>query len=86
MILRLSQGSLLPPSSDVFHRSWHQDCKVLQIYPQVRRIETIWTLLEQKEYERGWEKKNLDELAKRIILKTKELDEKVVTKMVLEIR
>ena len=56
------------------------------MYPQVRPMETICTLLEQKVYERGWEAKNLDELAKRIILKTKELDEKVVTKMMLGVR
>ena len=54
--------------------------------PQVRPIETIWTLLEQKVYERGWKAKNLDGLAKRIILKTKELDQKVVTKTILVVR
>ena len=31
-------------------------------------------------------RENFDELAKRIILKTKELDEKVVTKMMLGVR
>ena len=56
------------------------------MYPQVCPIETIWTLLEQKVYERGWEAKNFDELAKRIILKTKELDEKIVTNMMLGVR
>ena len=54
--------------------------------PQVRPIETTWTLLEQKVYERGWEAKNSDELAKRIILKTKEFDQKVVSKMMLGVR
>ena len=52
----------------------------------MRPIETIWTLFKQKVYERGWKTKNLDELAKRIILKTKELDHKVVTKMMLGVR
>ena len=52
----------------------------------MRPTETIWTLLEQKMYERGCQAKNLDELAKRIILKTKELDQKVVTKMMLGVR
>ena len=56
------------------------------MYPQVCPIEMIWTLLEQKVYERGWETKNFNKLAKRIILKTKELDEKVVAKMMLGVR
>ena len=53
---------------------------------QVRPIETTWTLLEQKMYERGWQAKNFHQLAKRMILKTKELDQKLVTKMMLRVR
>ena len=45
--------------------------------PQARPIETIWTLLEQKVYERGWEGKTLEQLAKRIVLKAKEIDQKL---------
>ena len=54
--------------------------------PQARPIETIWTLLEQKVYDKGWEGRNLDELAKRIILKAKDIDQNVVTKMILRVR
>lgn len=54
--------------------------------PQARPIETIWSLLEQKVYDRGWEAKNLDQLAKRIILKAKEIDQKIVTNMILSVR
>ena len=49
--------------------------------PQARPIETIWTLLEQKMYENNWEAQNIDQLAKRIILKVKELDQNVVKTM-----
>lgn len=54
--------------------------------PQARPIETIWSLLEQKVYDQGWEAKNLDELAKRIILMAKHIDQNVVTKMILSVR
>ncbi|CAF1489393.1 unnamed protein product [Adineta ricciae] len=54
--------------------------------PHARPIETIWCLLEQKVYDRGWEAKNLDQLAKRIIWKAKEIDQKVVTNMILRVR
>ena len=49
--------------------------------PQARPIETIWTRLEQRIYENNWEAQNIDQLAKRIILKVKELDHNVVTTM-----
>ena len=54
--------------------------------PQARPIETIWSLLEQKVYDQGWEARNLDELAKRITLKAKDIDQNVVTKMILTVR
>ena len=54
--------------------------------PQARPIETVWSLLEQKVYEGGWEAKNLEELAKRIKLKAKSIDQKVVTRMILRVR
>ena len=54
--------------------------------PQARPIETIWSLLEQKVYEGGWEAKNLNQLARRIILKAKQLDQNMVTRMTLGVR
>jgi transposase len=54
--------------------------------PQVRPIETIWSLLEKKVYEGAWEAKSLDQLARRIILKAKELDQDMVTHMILDVR
>ena len=54
--------------------------------PRALPIKTIWILFEQNVYERGWEVKNVHEFIKRIILKTKEIDQKVVTKMMLEVR
>ena len=42
---------------------------------QVRPIETIWSLLEQKVYEGTWKAKNLEQLSRRIILKAKQLDQ-----------
>ena len=43
-------------------------------------------MLEQKVYEQAWEAKNLDQLAKRIALEVKALDQKVVTKVILGVR
>ena len=40
----------------------------------------------QKVYEGAWEAENLDQLAKRIILKAKELNQSVVTRMIFDIR
>ena len=54
--------------------------------PQARPIETIWSLLEQKVYGHNWEAKNLDQLAKRITLKAKELDQTIVTRMLLSVK
>ena len=54
--------------------------------PQARPIEKIWSLLEQKVYENNWEAQNLDQLAKRISKKAKELDQKVVTHMISSVR
>lgn len=53
---------------------------------QARPIETIWSLLEQKVYEHNWEAKNLDQLAKIITLKVKELDQNIVTRMLLSVK
>lgn len=54
--------------------------------PQARPIETIWTVLEEKVYKDNWEAKNLDQLARRIALKVKEIDQTVVTDMILGVR
>ena len=54
--------------------------------PQARSIETIWSLLERKVYEGAWETKNLNQLARRIILKAKQLDQNVVKHMILGVR
>jgi hypothetical protein len=54
--------------------------------PQARPIESLWSLLEQKVYEGAWEAKSLDQLAKRIILKAKELDQTMVTRMISGVR
>jgi hypothetical protein len=54
--------------------------------PQVRPIEKIWSLLGQKVYENNWEAQNLDQLARRISKKAKELDQKVVTHMILSVK
>ena len=50
------------------------------------QFKTIWSLLEQKVYEGGWEAKNLNPLAGRIILKAKQLEQNVVTHMILVVR
>jgi hypothetical protein len=47
--------------------------------PQVRPIETIWTLLEQKVYENNWETQNPHQLPRRIATNVKKIDQKVVT-------
>ena len=54
--------------------------------PQARPIETIWSLLEQTVYEGAWEAINLNQLTRRIILKAKQLDQNVVTCMILVVR
>ena len=54
--------------------------KILRNVPQTRPIETVWSLLEQKVYEDTWEAKNLEQLSRRIILKTKQLDQDLVTR------
>jgi transposase len=54
--------------------------------PQARPIEAIWSLLEQKVYADNWEAQNMDQLAKRIILKVKELDQNVVNDMLSVVR
>jgi transposase len=54
--------------------------------PQARPIEMIWSLLEQKVYENNWEAQNIDQLAKRITLKAKELDQNIVTRMLLSVK
>ena len=54
--------------------------------PQARPIETIWSLLEHKVYEGGWEAKNLNQLARRIILKAKQLNQNLVTHVILDVQ
>jgi adenylate cyclase len=54
--------------------------------PQARPIETIWTLLKEKVYENNWEAQTLDQLARRIATKVKEVDQKVVTNMLLGVK
>lgn len=54
--------------------------------PQARPIEKIWSLLEQKVYENNWQAENLDQLARRISKKVKELDQKTVTDMISSVK
>ena len=54
--------------------------------PQARPIETVWSILEQKVYAHNWQARNLDLLAKRIKLKAKELEPKMLQAMVQDIR
>ena len=46
--------------------------------PQARPIETVWTVLERKMYEKNREAKNIDHLIKRIKQKAKELDQEML--------
>ena len=59
---------------------------ILRNVPQARPIETIWSLLQHKVYEGAWEAKNLEQLSRRIILKAKQLDQDLVTSMILGVR
>jgi hypothetical protein len=54
--------------------------------PQARPIETVWALLERKVYEKNWQAKNLDVLGRRIKQKVKDLDEKMLRRMVENVR
>ena len=54
--------------------------------PQARPIETIWSLIEQKVYEGTWQAKNFEQLSRRVILKAKQLDQDLVTSMILDVR
>jgi len=42
--------------------------------------------LEQKVYANNWQARNLNQLARRISKKAKELDQKVVTHMILSVK
>ena len=53
---------------------------------QVRPIESVWSILEQKVYAHNWEAKNLDLVARRTKLKTKELDQKMLQAMIQDTR
>ena len=52
---------------------------------QARPIEKLWSLLEQKVYANNWQARNPNQLARRISKKAKELDQKVVTHMILSV-
>ena len=54
--------------------------------PQVRPVETVWSILEQKAYAHNWEAKNFDLLARPLKLKVKELDQKILQAMIQDIR
>ena len=54
--------------------------------PQTRPIETVWSISEQKVYAHSRKAKNLDLLARRIKLKAKELDQKMLQAMIKDIR
>ena len=54
--------------------------------PQVRPVETFWSILEQLIYAGGWEAKSIDQLKKRITKKLNEVDIKVVQTMFSDIR
>ena len=60
--------------------------KILRNVPQARPIETIWSLLEHKLHQGAWQAKNLEQLSRRIILKAKQLDQDLVTNMILGVR
>jgi transposase len=54
--------------------------------PQARPIETLWSLLKNMVYDKGWEATNIDQLQRRITQKMKEIDIKVVQAMFSGIR
>ena len=54
--------------------------------PQVRPIETIWQILEEKVYGGGWEAKAIDQLKRRIQQQLKRIDMKSVQAMFWSIR
>jgi hypothetical protein len=54
--------------------------------PQVRPIEDIWGILKQMVYAQNYEAKNLNQLARRIREKIKELDKKMLREMMLGVR
>jgi hypothetical protein len=54
--------------------------------PQSRPIETLWTIIDDMVYDKGWEARNIDQLKKRITTKLKETDIKLVQTMFLGIR
>ena len=54
--------------------------------PQARPVETLWSILEQMVYAGAWQAKNINQLKKRIMKKSNELDIKVVQSMFLDIR
>jgi transposase len=54
--------------------------------PQDRPIETFWSILSNKVYEKGWEAKSINQLKIRISKKLKEIDISVVQSMFSGIR
>ena len=54
--------------------------------PQVRTIEVIWTILEQKIYENNWEANDIDHLITRIKQKIKEFDQQMLQDMMEGVR
>ena len=66
--------------------SYDQRRKNLPNVLQARPIEKIWSLLEQTIYANNWQAQNLDQLARRISKKVKELDQEIVTDMILSVK
>ncbi|CAF1261407.1 unnamed protein product [Rotaria sordida] len=54
--------------------------------PQVRPVEDLWGILKQKVYAQNYEAKSLDQLARRIREKIKELDKRMIQDMMFDIR
>ncbi|CAF4293957.1 unnamed protein product, partial [Rotaria sordida] len=54
--------------------------------PQIRPVEDLWGILKQKVYAQNYEAKSLDQLARRIREKIKELDKRMIQDMMFDIR
>ena len=80
------------PSHDVIHYLNDNKVKFVPIEynpqncPQARPIETLWSIIDDMVYDKGWEATTIDQLKRRITAKLKEIDLKVVQTMFSGIR
>ena len=71
--------SLCSSSNGISEQKNPQNC------PQVRPVETLWSIVEQMVYADAWQAKSIHQLKKRILKKLNKLDIKVVESMFLYI-